>query len=651
MDITRVYVDGVYDLFHRGHVESLQKAKSIRPNVFLIVGLISDNSATDYKREPIFADDDRYALLKACRYVDQVIYNAPLIVTRDFLDQYKIDLVVHGFSDMKDLKKQQPFFEQIQDKFELIPYFPYNSTTRYIEKLNKKILIKEASIIPNEGGRKIPQNINHYHGGQDIHSMKCPVKVDMSVTTNGLGPIEWHPETLLSQIDHYPPIVDNELYHEYCQFMKVTDCPVIFGNGASEVIDLALRNIDPSYNTWKTNQVDVQYAEYENSCSATGRRKVSFVEDASIHVIVNPNNPTGDFLNWEQMEQYVATNIKNNSILIVDESMLFWYGSEWRQQSFTSHETYINNLQNTRNIKVIIVQSWTKIFACTGLRFGSILIYDKELYNTIRTVQTPWSVNVFARDYILKCWKNTDYLLKTWDTNPRWRKEIISRLQEYYPDWTFYGNDFCSYIWIDTHKEIVAERLTNISKDNGFPIRHGKYSYERPTYIRLGVRNPERLEEWFQLIRNLQPGTIVDNRNIPSDIVIEQTSIEISKIATHENVIMENVTAFESYLEKSQNFLIPSIIVSEEGVLIDGHHRLELMKKMGYKLIPVTIINYNHPAIFTHIEENKRLPKHVVIETALRQEKLLPKSTRHVLNINNKFVPLSILSVNVSLEF
>jgi cytidyltransferase-like protein len=128
-------MDGVFDLFHRGHLEAIKKAKAIRPNVWLIIGLCGDYEVTDYKRKPFFSEDDRYQILSSIREVDQVIFPGPLIITREFIDRHKIDLVVHGFSDMSDITKQSSFIEQIKDKFETIPYYPPVSTSNFIKEI------------------------------------------------------------------------------------------------------------------------------------------------------------------------------------------------------------------------------------------------------------------------------------------------------------------------------------------------------------------------------------------------------------------------------------------------------------------------------------------------------------------------------------
>jgi ethanolamine-phosphate cytidylyltransferase len=84
----------VGDLFHAGHVALLREAR--RHGDWLIVGVLSDETAASYKRRPIMTLDERVAVIAACRYVDEVIEDAPLVVTEAFLDQHAISTVVHG---------------------------------------------------------------------------------------------------------------------------------------------------------------------------------------------------------------------------------------------------------------------------------------------------------------------------------------------------------------------------------------------------------------------------------------------------------------------------------------------------------------------------------------------------------------------------
>lgn len=137
MDIKRVYIDGIFDLFHRGHLESFKKAKNSFKNTYLIVGIISDKDAEGYKRKPIITENDRYEIIKNLKLVDEIIENSPLIIDLEFIDNNKIDLIVHGFSNDADFEKQKDFFTLPLKlgKFKRIEYYKPLSTTDIINRI------------------------------------------------------------------------------------------------------------------------------------------------------------------------------------------------------------------------------------------------------------------------------------------------------------------------------------------------------------------------------------------------------------------------------------------------------------------------------------------------------------------------------------
>lgn len=133
----RIYIDGIFDLFHYGHLESFRKCKEIDNKVYLIVGVIGDKVAENYKRLPIINENHRYAIIDSISYVDEIVKNSPLIINKEFMEKHQIDLVVHGFLNKKDANKQDNFFKYPKsvNKFKEIEYCKETSTTEIINKI------------------------------------------------------------------------------------------------------------------------------------------------------------------------------------------------------------------------------------------------------------------------------------------------------------------------------------------------------------------------------------------------------------------------------------------------------------------------------------------------------------------------------------
>ena len=130
-----VYMDGVFDLFHVGHLEAIRQCAALGDRV--IIGVTGDEDAAGYKRPPIISQENRVAVVEALKEVDQVVCPCPLIVTEKVMSDLGIDLVVHGFASDADAARQEEFFSlpMRTGRFQRIGYYDGLSTTDIIRKI------------------------------------------------------------------------------------------------------------------------------------------------------------------------------------------------------------------------------------------------------------------------------------------------------------------------------------------------------------------------------------------------------------------------------------------------------------------------------------------------------------------------------------
>ena len=131
-----VYTDMVGDLFHYGHINALKQSKSFGD--YLIVGVHNDETVQSYKRKPIMSMEQRIKVIEGCKYVDKVISNAPLTITKEYLQKHNIDVV--SITDTRPDEQNKQFYGEIIDKVTKFKYTRTISTSNIINNIKQRII-------------------------------------------------------------------------------------------------------------------------------------------------------------------------------------------------------------------------------------------------------------------------------------------------------------------------------------------------------------------------------------------------------------------------------------------------------------------------------------------------------------------------------
>lgn len=103
----KIITYGTFDLFHRGHLEILRRAKELGD--YLIVGVATDQFNALKGKKAYYSYQDRAAIVAAIRYVDLVIPENNWEQKRSDIAELGADILVMGhdwqgkFDDLSDV--------------------------------------------------------------------------------------------------------------------------------------------------------------------------------------------------------------------------------------------------------------------------------------------------------------------------------------------------------------------------------------------------------------------------------------------------------------------------------------------------------------------------------------------------------------------
>lgn len=179
---------------------------------------------------------------------------------------------------------------------------------------------------------------------------------------------------------------------------------IVIGNGAAELIKSLLENttgkvgfIRPTFEEYpnrydKSNSVFFEVKDKDFKYTATDLENYFGNTDISTLVLINPDNPTGNYIPKDDVKHLINFFNEKGVKVILDESFVDF--AEEQDNSFLSEEL-ISKFKN-----LIVVKSISKSYGVPGLRLGVVASSDEKLIATMKKDVGIWNINSFGEFYM-----------------------------------------------------------------------------------------------------------------------------------------------------------------------------------------------------------------------------------------------------------
>lgn len=179
---------------------------------------------------------------------------------------------------------------------------------------------------------------------------------------------------------------------------------VVVGNGASELIKALMEYLpgkmgvtQPTFEEYpnrKTADDLVIFHPDNDNYSYTAQDLMDFFtgKDISTLLLINPDNPSGNYLPKQEVQRLADWAEKTNIRLIVDESF-----ADFAEEEDAS---LLEQAILTSYPHLIVMKSISKSYGVPGIRLGILAGDDKELIAKLKKEVAIWNINSFGEFYL-----------------------------------------------------------------------------------------------------------------------------------------------------------------------------------------------------------------------------------------------------------
>lgn len=284
----------------------------------------------------------------------------------------------------------------------------------------------------------------------------------------------------------------------------IDETEILVGNGAAELINVLGHLLKgkmalsiPAFNEYERCFKSCQIIELDsktNGYKLDPNKILEIIDTVDSIAIINPDNPSGDFIKFDDMMKIIEKADTQNKKIIVDESFIDFADADVRY-------TLLNSKILERYKNLIVIKSIGKSYGVPGIRLGILASGNKELLSTIREEMAIWNINAFGEYYLQIATLYTKEYKKSCELIAKERSSFISKLKQipYLKPYESQAN----YIMCRLEGRNSTALANYLLKNYSILIKDlkNKKGFENVDFIRLAVKSTKDNDELIEALK------------------------------------------------------------------------------------------------------------------------------------------------------